>query len=80
MRPALTNGQDVSMTFVLTNRSDKIVKLVNVDTSCRCPSVEKPFKASGDRWIGAKAGLIATAPASAANTGYAEFDWFRVTP
>jgi len=38
---ALTNGQDVSMTFVLTNRSDKIVKIVNVDTTCHCASVQK---------------------------------------
>jgi len=38
---ALTNGQNVSMTFVLTNRSDKIVKIVSVDTTCHCTSVLK---------------------------------------
>src|ERR1035438_10930639 len=38
---ALTNGQDVSMTFVLTNRSDKIVKIAGVDTSCHCTSVQR---------------------------------------
>ncbi len=37
----LTNGQDVSMTFALTNTSDKVVKISNVDTSCHCTSVEK---------------------------------------
>jgi beta-xylosidase len=42
--------------------------------------IGEPFRASGDRWIGAKVGLIATAPASATKTGYADFDWFRVTP
>ena len=43
-------------------------------------SIGEPFKVSGDRWIGAKVGLIASAPASATKTGYADFDWFRVTP
>ena len=42
--------------------------------------IGEPFKASGDRWIGAKVGLIASAPSSATKTGYADFDWFRVTP
>lgn len=42
--------------------------------------IGEPFKASVDRWIGAKFGVIATAPASATKTGYADFDWCRVTP
>jgi beta-xylosidase len=40
--------------------------------------IGEPFKASGDRWIGAKVGLIASAEPSATKTGYADFDWFRV--
>jgi len=43
-------------------------------------SVGEPFMASGDRWIGAKIGLIASASATATKTGYADFEWFRVTP
>ncbi|MEO6995059.1 MAG: glycoside hydrolase, partial [Lacunisphaera sp.] len=42
--------------------------------------IGEPFKASVDRWIGAKVGLIATAPSSATKTAAADFDWFRVTP
>ena len=42
--------------------------------------IGRPFKAAVDRWIGAKFGLIATAPPAAARTGHADFDWFRVTP
>ena len=38
---ALTNGQVVSITFELTNRSDEAVKIANVDTSCHCTSVQK---------------------------------------
>jgi beta-xylosidase len=43
-------------------------------------TIGEPFRASGDRWIGAKVGIIASAPATATRTGYADFDWFRVTP
>jgi beta-xylosidase len=43
-------------------------------------STGEPFKASGDRWIGAKVGVIASAPSLATKNGYADFDWFRVTP
>ena len=43
-------------------------------------SIGGSFRASGDRWIGAKVGLIASAPADATKTGYADFDWFQITP
>ncbi|MGD1029907.1 MAG: glycoside hydrolase 43 family protein [Opitutaceae bacterium] len=39
-----------------------------------------PFQASGDRWIGAKVGLFASAAPAAAALGFADFNWFRVTP
>lgn len=39
-----------------------------------------PFQASGDRWIGAKVGLIASAAPSAGIAGHADFEWFRVAP
>ena len=39
-----------------------------------------PFQASGDRWIGAKVGLFASATPSATALGFADFNWFRVTP
>jgi hypothetical protein len=42
-------------------------------------SIGEPFRASGDRWIGAKVGIIASAPSTATKTGYADFDWFHVT-
>jgi len=43
-------------------------------------SIGEPFKASVDRWVGAKVGVIASAESSATKTGYADFDWFHVTP
>ena len=38
------------------------------------------FQASGDRWIGAKVGLIASATPGAGRTGHADFGWFHVAP
>ena len=63
---------------------------VSVDTGATCrfaysfdnqtfTSIGEPFRASGDRWIGAKVGIIASAPSTATKTGYADFDWFHVT-
>jgi beta-xylosidase len=39
-----------------------------------------PFQASGDRWIGAKVGIVATAAPNARGSGHADFQWFRVRP
>ena len=43
-------------------------------------SIGPPFQAAGDRWIGAKVGLFASAAPFASAWGFADFDWFRVTP
>jgi beta-xylosidase len=42
--------------------------------------VGEPFQASGDRYVGAKVGLFASAGQFASAWGHADFDWFRVTP
>jgi hypothetical protein len=44
--------------------------------------VRDTLQAKVDRWIGAKIGLFSSAPPSTglAKGGYADFDWFRVTP
>ena len=38
------------------------------------------FTATCGHWVGAKVGLFASAPATAARRGHADFDWFRVEP
>jgi beta-xylosidase len=38
----------------------------------------KPFTARAGRWIGAKIGIYALKSISTNNSGYADFDWFRV--
>jgi beta-xylosidase len=40
----------------------------------------QPFKARQGRWIGAKVGIFAIGVGSASELGYADYDWFRVTP
>lgn len=39
-----------------------------------------PFKASVSRWVGAKVGIFSSASPSAKQTGFADFEWFRITP
>jgi len=38
---AVTADTNVPVTFVLTNRSDKAVKIAGADSSCRCTSLQK---------------------------------------
>jgi len=38
----------------------------------------EPFKARQGKWIGAKVGLFAVRTGKARESGYADFDWFRV--
>jgi beta-xylosidase len=38
----------------------------------------EPFTARQGRWIGAKIGIFAVGPRRTGETGYADFDWFRV--
>ena len=40
----------------------------------------EPFKAVEGRWIGAKMGMFCTRTNTTNNAGYADLDWFRVTP
>jgi beta-xylosidase len=40
-------------------------------------TIGKPFSATVDRWVGAKVGLFASAPAQSQKTGHADFNWFR---
>jgi hypothetical protein len=38
------------------------------------------FQAEVGRWIGAKVGLFCTRETQTNDSGYADFDWFRITP
>ena len=38
----------------------------------------QPFAARKGKWIGAKLGLFAVRTGKTRETGYADFDWFRV--
>lgn len=43
-------------------------------------AIGEPFKAVEGRWIGAKMGFFCTRGVTTNNSGYADIDWFRVTP
>lgn len=43
-------------------------------------SAGEVFQAEAGRWIGAKAGIFCTRTRSTNDAGYADFDWFTVTP
>jgi beta-xylosidase len=43
-------------------------------------SLGQPFMAQPGIWIGAKIGIFASGVASHGEFGYADFDWFRLTP
>ncbi len=40
--------------------------------------LKTPFQAVEGHWIGAKVGLFATGTQKAHDSGYADFDWFRI--
>lgn len=42
--------------------------------------IGESFTATTGKWIGAKVGIFCNAPFEAKNGGYADFDWFRITP
>jgi hypothetical protein len=40
----------------------------------------EPFQAKPEKWVGAKVGLFCTGPAESRMGGFADADWFRITP
>jgi beta-xylosidase len=40
----------------------------------------EPFKAVQGKWIGAKTGIFCTGTQKSNDSGYADFDWFRIEP
>jgi hypothetical protein len=43
-------------------------------------AVNESFQAETGRWIGAKVGLFCTRTEQTNDSGYGDFDWFRVEP
>ncbi|MBT1703931.1 glycoside hydrolase family 43 protein [Chryseosolibacter indicus] len=42
--------------------------------------VSDPLNAKPGRWVGAKVGIFCTRPSQTNDSGYVDFDWFRVEP
>lgn len=45
----------------------------------RFHAISTPFQAEEGAWIGAKMGIFCTGTVKAHDSGYADFDWFRIT-
>jgi beta-xylosidase len=43
-------------------------------------TADKPFQAVQGKWIGAKASIFCTGTQKSNDSGYADFDWFRIEP
>lgn len=63
--------------------------MVEVDQEARCTfsycvdekktiRIDHSFTAREGRWIGAKVGLFATRKSKTNDSGFADFDWFRI--
>jgi beta-xylosidase len=59
-------SKDAACTFAYSNDSKTFT------------SIGEPFAARKGKWIGAKVGLFAVRTTKTRETGYADFDWFRV--
>jgi beta-xylosidase len=72
-------------------KGNEVYLRVNVSKGAKCQfsysqdgskykSAGQPFTAAVGRWIGAKVGIFATRQDKINDSGYADFDWFRIHP
>ncbi len=74
----IKTGSDVYLRVVVTEGA-KCQFSYSLDGQ-RYTKVGEPFTAEVGRWIGAKMGLFCTRTTQTNDSGYADFDWFRVEP
>jgi beta-xylosidase len=77
---------------VLTTIKDPVLHVsVSVATNAFCQfsysidgkqfiNVPETFRAEAGKWIGAKVGIFCTRNSKTNDSGYADFDWFRIEP
>jgi len=87
-RDARTGGKEVEVKRIPVNHTEVFFR-VEVKKGGVChfsystngvifSSIGEPFTARAGRWIGAKVGIYAAQTAQTNDSGYADFDWFRV--
>ena len=77
---------------LITTITNAVIYLrINVDTGAKCTfsystdgntfvTIGEEFIAEPGRWKGAKIGIFCTRETTTNDSGYAEFDWFRIEP
>ncbi len=84
------NGRAESEVFSVPFKGDSVEFMVSVKNGAECKfqyrvdsdnwiEIENIFIAREGRWIGAKIGLFATRMDQTNDSGYADFNWFRIT-
>jgi beta-xylosidase len=76
IEPTTAQGQTFYLRVVVGNGACRFS--YSVDGS-KFVAIGAPFVARQGRWIGAKVGIFAAGGMKTRETGYADFDWFRVT-
>nr|WP_230680400.1 glycoside hydrolase 43 family protein [Pontibacter sp. 172403-2] len=72
------NGNDVY--FRVAVGKDAVCRFSYSEDGDKYTPVADTFTAVPGRWIGAKVGLFATRLDKTNDSGYADYDWFRITP
>lgn len=66
--------------FRVTVNSDETCQFSYSTNGNKFKDVGEKFKAVPGRWIGAKVGIFALRDTKINDSGYADYDWFRITP
>jgi len=83
-------GNPETEKIIASLKSNEIDLRVSVARGGRCTfsystdtkkfvAIDEPFQAEAGKWIGAKMGLFCIRSSQTNDSGYADFDWFRVT-
>jgi beta-xylosidase len=73
------NGSTVYLR-VQVNAPDAKCKFSFSEDGVNFKTIGEPFIAQPDKWIGAKIGIFSVSTSEVRTGGYADFDWFRITP
>ena len=76
IEPTLVSGQTFYLRVVVSNGTCRFSYSLD---GLKFTTIGVPFVARQGRWIGAKVGIFAIGGAQTRETGYADFDWFRVS-
>jgi beta-xylosidase len=85
------DGKEETSTVLTTIKDPVLYVSVSVTTNAFCQfsystdgqqfiNVSETFRAEAGKWIGAKVGIFCSRNSKTNDSGYADFDWFRIEP